>query len=79
MADKAYIIDQQTGTTFWGKSIEKEMANICGAFRVSKGVTPDQMREEKVNKGLDISEHTIFSYKNGRKVYSQRQNSSRWT
>ena len=32
--DEAYNIDQQTGTIFWKKAIEKEISNVCVAFEV---------------------------------------------
>ena len=46
--DKAYKIDQQTGTTFSTKSIEKEIAILCVAFGGLRVVTPYQKREVKV-------------------------------
>ena len=44
MVDKAYTIDQKTGTTFLTKDIEKKMTNVCVAFEVLNVVTPYHMR-----------------------------------
>ena len=55
MVDKGKQIDQQTGTTFGTKPIEKEMANIRVGFEVLKVVTPEKMREVKVKPGLNMS------------------------
>ena len=45
---ESYKIYQKKGTTFWKKSIEKEMDNFRVAFEVLKGVKPEQTREVKV-------------------------------
>ena len=52
--DKVYKIDQQTGTTFWKKSIEKEITNVHFAFEFLKGVTSEQTREGRTK--------TVFEY-----------------
>ena len=57
--DKALKIDHKAGTTFWKKSIEKEMANVRVAFNVLKIVKLDQMIEGKVKPGFkNMLEHT---------------------
>ena len=48
------------------KIIEKEMANICVAFEVLKGATPDQTRERNVKPGFKyVQTHMIIDIKNG--------------
>ena len=62
--DEAYKIDQQTGTLFWIKAIEKEMSNVCVSFGVLKGVTPYHMIEGKVEPGFKyVGTHMVFDIK----------------
>ena len=62
--DEAYKIDQKTGTNFWTKEIEKEVANVHVAFKVFKGATPAQMREGKLKLLFKyVGTHMIFDIK----------------
>ena len=80
MVDKAYIIDQKTGTTFLTKDIEKKMTNVCVAFEVLKGATPEQTREGNVKPGFKyVQTHMILDIKNGQQIYLQRQTISSQT
>lgn len=44
--EEAYEIDRITGTDFWMKAIEKEMANVRVAFEKLEGVTVDEMKTD---------------------------------
>ena len=61
---EAYKTDQQMGTTFCMKAIEKEMDNVCVTLEVFKGVKPDQTREGKLKLGFKyVLTHMIFYIK----------------
>ena len=56
------------------------MANICVAFEVLKGATPEQTREGNVKTGFKyVQTHMILDIKNGQQVYLQRQTISSQT
>ena len=62
--EEAYEIDRITGTDFWMKAIEKEMANVRVAFEKLEGVTIDEMKTGKVKPGFKFcSTHMIFDIK----------------
>ena len=62
--DEEYKTYQQTGNTFWIKSIENEMANFRVVFEVLKGVTQEQMIEGKVKPVFKyVGTHIIFYIK----------------
>jgi len=62
--DEAYRIDKETNTSFWTKSIEKEMKNVRVAFEKIDGVTVDDMEKGKAKPGYKYcGTHMIFDIK----------------
>ena len=65
--DKEYKIDQQTGTTFWKNQLKSRWLTSVSLWGF-KGVTPEQMREGKVQPGFKyVGTHVIFDIKMGGK------------
>ena len=63
-AKDAYDIDRETGTDFWTKAIEREMANVRIAFEKLEGVNEEQMRSGKLKPGFKFCDtHMIFDIK----------------
>jgi hypothetical protein len=61
---EAYKIDEQTGTNYWTKAIEKEVKNVRIAFEVIEGITVDEMRTGKIKPGYSFcGTHIIFDIK----------------
>lgn len=62
--DEALRLDKENGNTLWYDSIQKEMKNVCIAFKVDNDVTPKQARSNQFYKGYqEIKCHMIFVIK----------------
>ena len=46
---EALDINRITGTSFWRKSIDKEMSNVKVAWKAGEKFTPEQIRSQKNN------------------------------
>ena len=63
---EALAIDEETGTDFWRRAIEKEMRKVRVAWKPKDGVTPEQARAGKVHDMIGFQEikcHVIFDVK----------------
>ena len=64
--EEALEIDRITGTDFWRKAINKEMARVKIAWSVHDGCTPDEARKGKVPDLVGFQEigcHMVFDVK----------------
>ena len=62
--EEAYEIDRTTGTNFWMKAIEKEMANVRVAFEKLENISVEEMKTGKIKPGFKFcSTHMIFDIK----------------
>ena len=63
---EALAIDEETGTDFWRRAIEKDMRKVRVAWKPKDGVTPEQARAGKVQDMIGFQEikcHVIFDVK----------------
>jgi hypothetical protein len=63
---EALAIDEETGTDFWRRAIEKEMRKVRVAWKPKDGITPEQARTGKVKDMIGFQEitcHVIFDVK----------------
>jgi hypothetical protein len=61
--DEALKIDAETGTDFWLKAIEKEMANVRPAFELWEGSVEDAKSGKKLVGYQEIKCHMVFDIK----------------
>jgi hypothetical protein len=64
--EEALRIDEETGTDFWRKAINKEMSKVKVAWKTHKGNTPDQVRRGQVPELRSFQEigcHMVFDVK----------------
>ena len=47
--EEALKIDEETGTDFWRKAIEKEMKKVKVAWNAQEGCTPEEARKGQVS------------------------------
>ena len=64
---EALQIDKETGTDFWWKAIQKELAKVMIALEYDEGVTPEQIRNGSGKAAYigfqEIKCHMIFDVK----------------
>ena len=58
--EEAYRIDKETGTDFWGKAIDKEMARVRVAFEKWNGGTTLDEAKKKLVGYQEIKTHIVF-------------------
>ena len=64
---EALAIDEETGTDFWKRALNKEMTKVKVTWKAVDGVTPDQVRAGKAKEVVigfqEIKCHVIFDVK----------------
>ena len=64
--EEALAIDEETGTDFWRKALNKEMTKVKIAWKAVEGLTPEQVRQGQAKQLIGYQEitcHVIFDVK----------------